>query len=383
MKRLYLLFFIFTLLTASCTGNEPDAAEPQQGAFTVEIVANNEKPIPLELIGFYIKTVPAGRAKTVEWNWGDGATSTGAAAQHSFAADGEYAVTVQAVSEDGYTARDTQNITVEGKSLSRLLKNFDRNRVWLCAHRCNTGDATLPENSISALKRAISLARQGVLDMVEIDPRMTSDGVMVLMHDATVDRTTTGSGSVSQLTYTQIQALRLRAASGVTNEPVPTLRDFLLAAKDSIFIDLDYFDKVPTDALYNLVKECGMLDQVMFYTSSTVDFITAVFNYSPPGIPFSHVSNVTAVNNQKALGVYVTQISTGTVLSGSLTESAAQQGMVTFSNTLVQNGITYDDDMRYRNDYSGVDVLIGKGINIIQTDCSPLVDTYLKGIGRR
>ena len=59
-----------------------------------------------------------------------------------------------------------------------------------------------PENSIGAIKEAI---KDGA-DIVEIDVHLTADGVPVLMHDSTVDRTTNGTGKVSDFTLEEIKA---------------------------------------------------------------------------------------------------------------------------------------------------------------------------------
>jgi glycerophosphoryl diester phosphodiesterase len=48
--------------------------------------------------------------------------------------------------------------------------------------------------------------------MFEIDPRITKDSVVVLMHDATLDRTTTGTGRVADHTWAELQQLRLKDA---------------------------------------------------------------------------------------------------------------------------------------------------------------------------
>lgn len=85
--------------------------------------------------------------------------------------------------------------------------------------------ALAPENTLAAMRIAFD---QGV-DFVEADLHLTADGVPVLMHDPTVDRTTTGTGPVANLTLAQIQGLDAgswfdRAFAG---ERVPTLEAFL------------------------------------------------------------------------------------------------------------------------------------------------------------
>ena len=82
------------------------------------------------------------------------------------------------------------------------------------------------ENSLPALRRAAELGA----DRAEIDVRMTIDGVPVLMHDATVNRTTDGMGRVDQLTWHQVRKLRLKPRRGreaADDKKVPTLADAL------------------------------------------------------------------------------------------------------------------------------------------------------------
>ena len=59
----------------------------------------------------------------------------------------------------------------------------------------------------------------------EIDPRLTKDSVIVLMHDETIDRTTTGKGKVSDYTYAELQQFNLVDRDGkVTDFKIPTLK---------------------------------------------------------------------------------------------------------------------------------------------------------------
>jgi glycerophosphoryl diester phosphodiesterase len=98
------------------------------------------------------------------------------------------------------------------------------------AHRGASAQA--PENTLAALDAAW---RAGAT-LAEIDVRLTRDGRVVLMHDRTVDRTTTGRGYVKDLTLEELRALDAGAwfGSEFHGERVPTLRDVLLWAKDKI-----------------------------------------------------------------------------------------------------------------------------------------------------
>jgi glycerophosphoryl diester phosphodiesterase len=86
----------------------------------------------------------------------------------------------------------------------------------IIAHRGASGQ--YPENTLLAFRQALA---QGA-DAIELDVRLTQDGVPVALHDATVDRTTNGSGAVAEMC---LEALRDLDAGG--GEPVPTLAEVL------------------------------------------------------------------------------------------------------------------------------------------------------------
>lgn len=87
--------------------------------------------------------------------------------------------------------------------------------------------AIAPENTLASIR-----AGAGIADLTEWDVRVTADGALVLMHDATVDRTTNGAGAVASLTLSQIKALDAGAwfSPAYVGEPVPTMADAISTA---------------------------------------------------------------------------------------------------------------------------------------------------------
>ncbi len=86
------------------------------------------------------------------------------------------------------------------------------------AHR--GGAALWPENSLLAFRNALALGT----DYLELDVHLTLDGEVVVIHDATLDRTTTGRGPVRERTLAELGPLRLKDKDGaVVEEPIPTL----------------------------------------------------------------------------------------------------------------------------------------------------------------
>jgi len=150
------------------------------------------------------------------------------------------------------------------KAQSPLLRQKLQNQqLHYAAHR--GGHLQSPENSIAAIAEAIEAGAT----VVEVDVRATKDGVLILMHDKTVDRTTSGKGKVSDLTFQEIQQLFLRDTPyGVIGKhKVPTLEDALSRSKGRIIVDLDFKEerKGYDTKTYALINTLNMDDEVLFF----------------------------------------------------------------------------------------------------------------------
>ena len=131
------------------------------------------------------------------------------------------------------------------------------------AHRGFSGRA--PENTLFAIREAIAIGA----DMVEIDVTMTADGHVILLHDETLDRTTSGSGLPTNRTLEEIRQLDAGSwfSTVFAGEKIPTLSEALRTVKGRILINIEIkseavdFGVVPRVAA--LVNEHEMLDQVV------------------------------------------------------------------------------------------------------------------------
>ena len=154
-------------------------------------------------------------------------------------------------------------------------------RPMSCAHRAITAIGNpIPENSLAAIQDCIDHK----VDIVELDIMRTKDGVFVLCHDDTINRTTTyeGESKISEMTYAEICEYPLRQYTGGSNKDVyldengksltiPTFEDALKLCKGKVMINLDKF-KGQWDyrmELYELVKANECLDIVMFKGSNS------------------------------------------------------------------------------------------------------------------
>jgi glycerophosphoryl diester phosphodiesterase len=133
-------------------------------------------------------------------------------------------------------------------------------KVIVLAHRGCWGQ--VPEVSIAAIKACGPIG----VDAAELDVRMTRDGVLVLMHDETVDRMTNGTGAIANMSAAEVRALRLKAGTGgpnaaLTDEHVPTLEQALEVARGKIAVNLHL--KVPIEAkVAETLKHMKMSSQV-------------------------------------------------------------------------------------------------------------------------
>ena len=93
-----------------------------------------------------------------------------------------------------------------------------KNKIPVAAHRGNS--KYFPENTLSAFRSAIELN----VDMVETDLHMTADGVLILMHDHLVDRTTNGTGLIREKTLAEMRALDAGSWKGEEFAGVITVR---------------------------------------------------------------------------------------------------------------------------------------------------------------
>jgi glycerophosphoryl diester phosphodiesterase len=109
---------------------------------------------------------------------------------------------------------------------------------WVVAHR--GGAAEAPENTLAAVRRALAVG----VDAVEVDVRLTADGVPVCLHDATLDRTTTGRGPLAAQPAAAVARLdataRWSGAPRYPPEPPPPLAAVLaaIAGRADLFVEL-------------------------------------------------------------------------------------------------------------------------------------------------
>ncbi|RYY58190.1 MAG: glycerophosphodiester phosphodiesterase family protein [Chitinophagaceae bacterium] len=139
--------------------------------------------------------------------------------------------------------------------------------VMVAAHRSDWRNA--PENSMPALEKAIAMGA----DIAELDLKKTKDGVLVIMHDKTIDRTTSGKGKPEDFTLAEIRKFRLKNGLGrVTEDSIPTFEQYLDLAKGKIILDVDKgYDYFPD--VVKMLRDKDMVEQAIINIddNSTLD----------------------------------------------------------------------------------------------------------------
>lgn len=124
------------------------------------------------------------------------------------------------------------------------MKGSKLNRTKIYAHR--GASVEYPENTLAAFHRALELGVYGI----ELDVHLSADGVPVVIHDDTVDRTTKGSGAVKDLTATELR--KLDAGNGAV---VPTLSEVLDLVGNEVHVDIEVKANLAGAAVLDEVRD--------------------------------------------------------------------------------------------------------------------------------
>lgn len=151
--------------------------------------------------------------------------------------------------------------------LAQALRYTDGAERVVSAHR-GAPVKGLPENAVPTFEHALNYAAA----LVEMDVRRTSDGVLVLMHDETLDRTTTGQGRVDETPFAAIRRLRLLDILGTpTSFRVPTLAEALAWADGRAVLMVDVKRDVPYSEIVTAIRASGAENRAVVIVYSLAD----------------------------------------------------------------------------------------------------------------
>lgn len=262
---------------------------------------------------------------------------------------------------------------------------FDKttNKVLVTAHRGDWRYA--PENSLAAIENAIKMG----VDIVELDVQKTKDGKLILMHDYTLDRTTTGKGKISDWVLDSIKTLKLKNGVSIkTKHLVPTLEEALLLAKGKIMINLDkaydFFDQV-----YELLEKTGTTNQVIMKGSAPAVKVKREFGKYLNKIIYMPIVNLDKADATAVINDHLRElnppafellfVSDSNPLPKQLAASLKGKSLIWYNTLWDTMAGGHDDDQSLVDPDKGYGYLVETlGARIIQTDRPQYLIDYLK-----
>ncbi len=371
IRFLQSMLLISTILISSCKTAEPELVVINC-VFTVE--PQIYLTINSELTFSDKSSITSGKIVSWSWDFEDGTKSAIKNPVHSFTTAKSYNVTLT-VKDENNNSKSYSKIVVVGdpqKGLRRIMYQTT-DTVYVCAHRAlhlTLSNDDYPENSMTAINRAIA----NKIDLFECDVRNTADGVLVLMHDATIDRTTNGTGTLNKLNYSAIKNLKLKnyTTNSLTNDTIPTLKQVLTLSKNKIFITLDIDAKAPVADVLKMVQDMDLMDQVIFFTTTQSD-ISYLINNGAIVMPSCYNNSTFGTyiqNNQKPL-IFQTD------KNGYDEEWIS---MKTANIKIYCNLYMLDVGLPNTDNWAQLNAAVQNGVNIVQTDYPLEMIAYLKSI---
>lgn len=260
-----------------------------------------------------------------------------------------------------------------------------QNKVMVTAHRGDWRNA--PENSLQAFQLA---AKMGV-DIVELDLKKTKDGEIVIMHDATINRSTNGTGKPADYTLEEIKKFRLKNGLGrVTNNTIPTLKEVMLALKSSgVKVNLDKSYPYYHEA-FAVLKETGTNNQAIFKSELPFDSLKNKYPDLISSITYMPVVNLDKPEAKKIITDYLKGMKpyafeliftkdTSAILHDN--RFITKTGSKIWINSLwasLNGGHDDDKAVEEGNEKDSWDWILNCGATIIQTDRPQLLLEYLR-----
>ena len=367
MKKI--LFLIFLSVSVACHKTQVQPYGPAVVSHTRFMLEETG----LFSVGNIAESTP------VAYDFGDGTSANGVCGtpvSHAYTFPGDYTVVARLGDGSEVSKRVRVYSLLALSSLTKKLSAEDNNEVLVMTHRAHSTDKSIPENSIQAVEECIRLG----VDIIEVDTHRTLDGHVVICHDQTIDRTTNGTGDITQMNLSDIRQYRLLDREGrVTNEVMPTLEELLKAARGKIYVNLDYSPRTASTAeVLSWVEKLDMVQGVLLYCNTE-----AKINECLKMDPLVHIYPwVTQYGPLKGKGTYFVQLNNGTPIG-----AAENDGMLCSVNMLsVVSGSTGDHDgSAFVLNTDEVDEILTNypSVKIIHTDTPEELISYLNNKGLR
>lgn len=155
------------------------------------------------------------------------------------------------ISESEDYPTELYKIDVRSTEEAKDFFTWSRDRIPLVSAHRGGPYPGFPENSLQAFENTIKHTHA----IIEFDVAITKDSVLVLMHDNTLDRTTTGKGNVIDWTYDELKEISLVDINGnLTDFRIPALDEVLIWGKGKVLFTVDIKREVPFELVVDAIK---------------------------------------------------------------------------------------------------------------------------------
>ncbi len=293
------------------------------------------------------------------------------------ACDGETDPTATASTEtlEAAGAANPDEMVVEMMLPDRLDCLRSSGGVLIVGHR---GGPTrdYPENAIETFQRTFDAGTRAM----EIDVRVTKDGVLVLMHDEDLERTTTGKGLIADHTLADIQKLYLETFSKVTEFRVPTLAAALeWAVKTGAIVKIDKKRETPYEPIIAAIREAKAENNAIVITY-TDEQAVEVHTLASELVIGATIRSIAQLDDLIARGVYADRLLAWTETDTpkpELWKALAARGVEADFGTLGPRASSLDTRYWEDDDGSEYNALIAGGLNMVSTDITDKVARQL------
>jgi glycerophosphoryl diester phosphodiesterase len=253
--------------------------------------------------------------------------------------------------------------------------------VLLIGHR---GGPTrdYPENALETFERTRKAGTPGM----EIDIAQSKDGVLFLMHDEELDRTSTGEGPIASRTWDEISKLKLETYSKTTDFAPPTLDDTLAwAMRNGVLLELDKKRSASFDPIMAAVRR-AKAEQNVFIITYTDDQAVEVHQKAPDLMITATVRNVAHLDELLARGVKADHLVAWTgneTPDPELWRTLADRGVESAFGTLGPRSTSLDG--KYWEDDNGEEyqALADAGLAVLVVDMTDKVSRQLAGVRQK
>lgn len=270
------------------------------------------------------------------------------------------------------------------QSGSKIPEAFYGNGILVVSHRADWRNA--PENSLQAIQNCIEME----VDMVEIDLKKTKDGQLILMHDKTIDRTTTGKGRPEDYTLEEIRRFNLKNGAGhKTRHKIPTFEEVMMLCKGKIMVNVDkgydYFQEA-----YAVLEKTGTVGQCIMKSDNPYEKVKAEHGDVLEKMVFMPVVNLHKEGAEAIIDGYLGHMKPAAfelVFDNDgpevqrLIKKVRESGARIFINSLwpeLCGGHDDDRAVELKEPEESWGWIIGQGAKLIQTDRPALLLEYLK-----